>query len=358
MIIYINHIHYNWLSQFSPSRLGFGDAAEVFIFLSGYASALAYGRAFKKYGFKVGCRRVASRCWDLYIAHLAIFFILVLICLLGNQLFTSPNYIGRLNLWPLFKYPDQAIAGLLTLTYVPNYFDILPMYIVALAMIPVVVYIGNIRPALVLLLCGGLYLTVWLSGFNLPAEFWSDRGWFFNPFCWQLVFFMGFAISIGWLTVPAVSGWLVALCCLFLVASAWLCYGPAYTSAYWLEYVHDTLDPYRQKSTAGPLRWLHFLAMAYLAVVLLKGREVILHRNWARPLVIAGQNSLPVFMTSLAMSYLAAMVLDRIGREPWTSTLVSLGGAVLLVGSGYLFAWRKRRVATAKRVEAVAGGIA
>ena len=32
---------------------------------------------------------------------------------------------------------------------------------------------------------------------GLPAEPWSDRVWFFNPFGWQLVFFTGFALMAG-----------------------------------------------------------------------------------------------------------------------------------------------------------------
>ena len=44
---------------------------------------------------------------------------------------------------------------------------------------------------------------------NFPAEPWSERKWFFNPFGWQLVFFTGFAFMRGWIPAPPVRAWLI-----------------------------------------------------------------------------------------------------------------------------------------------------
>ena len=44
--------------------------------------------------------------------------------------------VGALNLYPFLNNTGPNLLGLLTLTYVPNYFDILPMYLVILALIP------------------------------------------------------------------------------------------------------------------------------------------------------------------------------------------------------------------------------
>ena len=92
----------------------------------------------------------------------------------------------------------------MTLTYVPNYFDILPMYLVVLAMMPLVVALGRVSRGAV----AALVLSVWgaaQAGWNLPAEPWSDRPWFFNPLGWQLVFFTGFAFMMRWLPAPPIS---------------------------------------------------------------------------------------------------------------------------------------------------------
>src|ERR1700684_4444946 len=42
--IFIDHIPDNTLSYFTLPAIGFSDAAEVFIFISGYTAALVYGR--------------------------------------------------------------------------------------------------------------------------------------------------------------------------------------------------------------------------------------------------------------------------------------------------------------------------
>jgi hypothetical protein len=44
LIIFIAHIPENPWANYTPGRFGFSDAAEIFIFVSGFAVALAFGR--------------------------------------------------------------------------------------------------------------------------------------------------------------------------------------------------------------------------------------------------------------------------------------------------------------------------
>ncbi|HZA29657.1 MAG TPA: OpgC domain-containing protein [Gammaproteobacteria bacterium] len=97
LIILINHIPFNELSLYTPSRFGLSDAAELFVFISGCAAAIAYQRSFMR--FLVGTARVLHRCGQIYMAHLQIFIALALACVIGNTLFVEPDYIGRLNLY-------------------------------------------------------------------------------------------------------------------------------------------------------------------------------------------------------------------------------------------------------------------
>ena len=43
-LIFVDHIPGNVLSYFTIQSVGFSDAAEVFIFISGYTAALVHGR--------------------------------------------------------------------------------------------------------------------------------------------------------------------------------------------------------------------------------------------------------------------------------------------------------------------------
>ena len=101
------------------------------------------------------------------------------------------------------------------------------------------------------------------------------------------------------------------------------------------------LEPFISKTDLGVFRWLHFLCLAYLAGVLLRGRERILESAFAAPLIKTGQQPLPVFLTGMFLSYLAGMVLDVSGRD-WVSTiLTNVCGICALVAVGYLSAWFK-----------------
>src|ERR1700681_3826445 len=48
--IFIDHIPENYLNYFTLSAIGFSDAAEVFIFVSGFTASLVYGRAMMQRG--------------------------------------------------------------------------------------------------------------------------------------------------------------------------------------------------------------------------------------------------------------------------------------------------------------------
>ena len=50
LFIFIDHIPNNVLSYVTLHSIAFSDAAEVFIFISGYAAATVYGRALQRHG--------------------------------------------------------------------------------------------------------------------------------------------------------------------------------------------------------------------------------------------------------------------------------------------------------------------
>src|SRR4051812_14234949 len=69
-LIYIDHVSPDLLTWFTIRNYGFSDAAEIFIFISGFTAALVYGRATFESGIVIGTARVARRVWQIYAAHL------------------------------------------------------------------------------------------------------------------------------------------------------------------------------------------------------------------------------------------------------------------------------------------------
>ncbi|MEM7406408.1 MAG: OpgC domain-containing protein [Pseudomonadota bacterium] len=343
LIIFIAHVPNNRFANWIPARFGFSDAAEMFVFLSGMAAAIAFAGTYGRAGFVVGSARIGFRCFQLYAAHLGMFFLIAAICVFANaSLAGGVDYINGLNLWRFFNSTPDALLDLMTLTYVPNYFDIIPMYMGVLALVPVVMALSRIHHLAPPAFCLALYAAMWILDLEFLADSTNDRPWFFNPFGWQLLFFTGFCLGTGWVKVPAYRTWLMVLCVAYVLLAVPLAHWPIWREFEWMKELRFALKPFWiDKTNFGLMRWLHFLALAYITVNLLDGRVHWLQMRWAAPIVKTGQNALPVFFLSMTLSYVAGIVLDQIGRSGSTFTLVNLGGMGILILAAYMFGWFK-----------------
>ena len=77
LIILVAHIPGNAWADWIPARFGFSDATEIFVFCSGVASALAFGRVFDSAGWALGTARILHRVWQVYWAHIGVFVTIV-----------------------------------------------------------------------------------------------------------------------------------------------------------------------------------------------------------------------------------------------------------------------------------------
>src|SRR5262249_30396279 len=60
-LIFLDHIPSNVVSWATIRNFGFSDAAEIFIFISGYTAAFVYGRAMRERGFIIAGARILKR---------------------------------------------------------------------------------------------------------------------------------------------------------------------------------------------------------------------------------------------------------------------------------------------------------
>ena len=176
----------------------------------------------------------------------------------------------------------------------------------------------------------------------------TGRGWFFNPFAWQLVFFTGFALMSGWLPAPPVRRGLIGVALaivLFSVPFAW------YKSINAFEFVRDWRGSFSvlfDKTDFGILRYIHFLALAYLAWILVgPAGNRLRHAGWLGRVVdlIArvGQQSLAVFAASMVLARVLGAVLEKAGHGPLATGLVNLAGFAAIIGVAGLAAFFKRQ---------------
>jgi hypothetical protein len=369
-IILFAHTPGNFFTLWIPARWGFSDATEIFVFCSGMASAIAFGATYDRVGFGLGTARVAYRVWQVYWAHVGLFLAtMALVVFLTDLGVTERNYWADLNLWPLFVEDPQWVneniwLSFMTLSYVPNYFDILPMYMVVLVMMPVVMALSRVNLWLVAAFIAGTWAmgqralteALGLPHFNFIAEPWvredgTQREWFFNPFGWQLIFFTGFAFMRGWLPKPPVHPALILLALAVVIAN--VPFSNIGTRELGFDWARDWRIENRAwitKSDFGVLRYTHFLALAYLAWVAAgdKGMRLVAHgtgflaRVWQRMLAMilkVGQQSLAVFVVSMFLARLSGFVMDVIGRDTLTVVAVNLAGMGVLVITAYAAAW-------------------
>jgi hypothetical protein len=369
IIILIAHIPGNWMAQWIPARFGFSDATEMFVFMSGYAAGIAFGGTYIKVGWAMGAARTLHRVWQVYIGHILLFFFVLMILSLATNWLGTRDYVGRMGIRYFFEHGMDAIVGFFSLHYVPNFFDILPMYIVILLMMPLFMALGRIHPWVALGACIVLYLYNWFTALHhlpiqiqFPAEVRpdSDRPWFFNPFGWQLIFFTGFALSIGWLKAPRFSWPLVGLAIAMVVVGLLLGRWQIRNDVPFLKEIYEAIHPksdYQDafaKTNFWVVRYLHFLALAYLTVSLLRGREHWLATRWAAPIVQCGRQSLPVFLFGMAFSVMGGIMLDQIDLDHWAIpvwqvVLVNLFWIGMLIGLAYLLGWLQKAPGKAAR---------
>ena len=163
--------------------------------------------------------RLGGRAVELYAAQILITMIAIAMLAASATLLDNPLLLEWHNAAAVFYDPILTHIGLATLTHHLGYFDILPLYVVLMAMAPIFAIIDRYAPNWLLPLSLALYLAALIV--PLPMPTWPvDGQWFFNPLAWQLVFVLGFVMAredgvggfvrrhivpIRWLALPIVA---------------------------------------------------------------------------------------------------------------------------------------------------------
>jgi hypothetical protein len=330
LIIFVAHVPANSWTLFIPARFGFSSAAEMFVFCSGYASALAFGAIFIQRGWRAGTVRILRRIWQLYWAHLGLFLSLVLVALAAAYFgIGARGAVADLNLRAFAGDRWSTIARLMTLSYVPDLLNILPMYVVLLALVPLAMALAKITPWLVVAASVGLWGLVQTTGLNLPSGIAPGRAWFFDPFAWQLMFFTGFAFASGWLPRPRLNQpVLLSISVAVVIFSVPINFWAFTDHVPQLLAIRDWLTPDGIVATTrlDALRYVHFLCLAYVALSLADRWPCAFGSSALAWVLLIGRQALPAFLSSVVAGCIAGTVLDVAGRGPLAAAAVNLTG--------------------------------
>ena len=338
-IILLAHTPGNSWTLWIPARFGFSDATEIFVFCSGMASGIAFGAVFLKKSWFLGAARICFRVWQVYWAHVCVVIATALLMVIVDVTqFGEPGkeYARWFPVAGLFTRTEETLLGLFTLTYVPGLFDMLPMYVAVLCLLPIVATLGSIRPLYAGIFVVALWLISTLDLVDFPGSPRTDHVWFFNPLGWQLVFYTGFAFAMGWLKAPPIERKYVLIALAIVLISVPLAYYRVYNAVPELKELRMALQPFWEKTDYGIFRYIHFLSLAYLAYAAVGegGRRLFVEGIpgvIVNTLRVVGQQSLAVFMASIVLSQILGMAFDVVGRNHWSMIYINLFGFACLI---------------------------
>ncbi|WP_076865052.1 OpgC family protein [Bradyrhizobium mercantei] len=321
--IFLDHVPNNVASWLTLRNYGFCDAAEIFMFISGVTCALAYGRACQREGWSGMIGRSLRRGWDIYAAFLLLTLgCIVLVYLAGSAADESNTRI-------FFEHPGEALAHAAILQYRPVNTDVLPVFVVCHVLFAPLLWLLLRAPNVTLGLSLLLYALVHIFGWRVPA--WPDGAWFFNPLAWQLLIVLG-----AWYVIEGqkIRTWLTSrpalvLSVLYLAFSLVLARGqdikPLVPQA-----LTDLLLPL-DKSNLSPLRLLHFLALAIVALQLVPQGWRGLSTPVLRGARSCGENSLPIFCLGVVLALVSQFDLFDVSNRPSMQIALSLAGVLIMI---------------------------
>lgn len=344
IFIFVDHIPENILSYFTIQAVEFFDAAEVFIFISGYTAALVYGQTLVSQGTLYATARVLGRAWQLYVAHIFLFVMFIAEVSYTVTTFNNPMYNDEMRVGDFLDEPHVAIVKALLLEFQPTFLDILPLYILLLVIFPAVLLGLRSRPLIVLVPSFMLYLIVQASNLSVPA-YPEGHVWYFNPLAWQFVFIAGAALGFPWRHERRWSRWarpvlplaVIVVAAGFIIKLSWT--------------IHGIWDPFPglllkelwpvNKNNLSPIRIIPFFAAVAVVAIVVPANWSILRSTAAKPLVLCGQQSLEIFCLGILLSALGHFVLSEYDSAISTQILVNLAGILVMCLTAGMLDWYK-----------------
>ena len=343
--IFLDHIPHEVLNWITVKNYGFSDAADLFVFISGYTAALVFGRVMIERGYAATASRLAKRALVLYAAHIIVVVIYIAVIACVSREFHDPDDLNQFNVAVFMNMPFREFVQALALRYKPVNLDVLPLYILLLGAFVPALWLMVRKPNWTLAGSLVLYVAARHFGWNLPA---SPSGlWYFNPFAWQLLFFVGAWIALGGsraiqsIVRTRAAFWLAIACIIFAFVVTMAIRVPdlGVLLPHWILQPFDPID----KTNLAPYRVVHFMALAVVVTRFLHLDSPILQWRALAPLIRCGQHSLQVFCTGIVLSFCAHAVIELSLNSFWVQIAVGATGISLTTAVAYCRTWSKQR---------------
>jgi hypothetical protein len=341
--IFLDHIPHNAVSMLTLRNFGFSGATDLFVFVAGYAAALLYQRMARERGLLVTGTRIFRRVWQLYAAYVVLF--VIYIDVIGNVAvqYAATDIIDEYNIIGLVDEPTQTLMHGLLLQARPLNLDTLQLFIVLMAFFPLILWAMMRRPNLALAGSTLLYAAARYFGWSFAA--FPSGSWYFNPYCWQLLFVLGawFALN-GARAMRSIRH----LPLLVVGAAAYLLFALVMTIAghslgrVLPDVLIDVFMP-NDKDNLALFRIVHFLALALVFTSLVPRDWSPLRWTVLQPIIKCGEEWLSAFCAGVFLSFAGHLVLLTTPNSLAMQVLVSAAGMSIMTGIAYYVSWSKRQ---------------
>ena len=343
--IFLDHIPDNVVNWITTRNYGFSDAADLFVFISGYTASFVYARMMLERGFIVGATRLTKRVWQLYVAHIILFVIYIASISYLALRFGDSEMINEFNVAGLVDNATETLRQGLFLRFKPLNLDVLPLYIVLMGLFPPVLWFMLRKPDLTMVLSIILWLTARHFSLNLNA--YPAGQWYFNPYCWQVLFVfgawcaMGGARRSGKVINSPITLWLclgyLAFALVMTMAGRFPTLGAMFP-----EWLFSTFNP-NDKTNLAPYRFLHFVVIVILVIRFVPKDWPGLEWKIFDPVIVCGQQSLAVFCVGVFLSFVGHFELSMSSGSLFAQLFVSIAGIAIMTTVAYYISWSKRQ---------------
>jgi hypothetical protein len=340
--IFLDHVPNNAIAWVTTKNYGFSDAADLFVFISGYTMAFVYSKLMATKGFAVAAVSILGRAWQLYVVHILLFVFYVAAIGYVAQRYGHAHLLDEFNIRRLIADPIEFLKHGLLLEFKPLNLDVLPLYIVLTATFPPFLWLLARYPNLALAISFVVYAAAHTFGWNLAS--YPDGMWYFNPFAWQFLFVIGAWASLD---RTGIVLWLIRSRVALYLAVIVLLIGLAITLGTRLGVPHVTsgslvtLYVPNDKTNLGPYRIVHFLSLALIVARLIPRDAPALKLNFLRPALICGERSLEVFCAGIFLAFVAHFLIELVSASIAFQLVVSVAGVAAMTAVAQYRIWIK-----------------
>lgn len=192
--IMLDHMPISQLRRFTLANFSIFDAAELFVLLSGFLVGLVWQSVEARQGLRAVRWRFVRRSFEVWRA--LVFGGMLMALVSAGLLALDMDHTAiwhQYAVWVL-ENPVGFLGVIATMWLQPNLLDVLAVYVILLASVPIMVPIMQRHPLSV----AALSFSLWCFAPVLNAFVPNHRlgGLLFNPFGWQMLFYSGIAMGL------------------------------------------------------------------------------------------------------------------------------------------------------------------